>query len=85
MNDLRPGYTIARCCRNCLYYKTSQKTSGGERLDGSCTIHNITDESIEPVSTHGTCVCDAHSWKPLGRNIHRIAMKYNAKVPDDTI
>ena len=76
-----PGYRIALICKNCVYYKPTKENVDG-RFYGICRLELQATPTATPRPTHGTCTCDAHTIKLIGRNFHRLHNDYNAALPD---
>jgi hypothetical protein len=76
-----PGYRIALVCKNCIYYKPGNNGNRG-RFYGTCNLELLSNPTATPRPTHGTCTCDAHTIKSIGRNFHRLHDDYNAALPD---
>ena len=87
MTDIRPGFTIARCCRNCHYYRFHKYTKAHpiRRADGRCLLSLVIDKKANPLKTHSTAVCDAHIWKPNRKALHKIIVEINATPPEGTV
>lgn len=76
-----PGYRIERVCKNCHYY-TPRGSGVRGRFFGECRLEQLSNPEAKPRPTHGTCTCDAHTIKTIGRNFHRIHDAYNAPWPE---
>lgn len=81
--DIRPGFTMIRCCRNCRYYRY---TSDGfpDHFKGMCRLPLVEDKTAAPLPTHGTCYCDAHTWKADGKTVHKHAIRLGILPPEGT-
>lgn len=81
MSDIRPNFTIARCCKTCHYFKVNANAA----FEGHCILAQVTDPTASPVGTHMTFTCDAHTWRAAKGIIHKWAVKYGARIPDEVL
>lgn len=80
MSDTRSNFVLVRCCWNCHYFKKQ-----GANNKGSCSLPSVTDPKAKNLKAHGTCVCDAHTWKKNRHTVQRPAVMTGARLPDDAI
>ena len=74
-NDPRPNFTVARCCKNCHYYKILNENA----IRGHCLL-------AEPKQiTLAMCTCDAHIWVKSRTVLQVPAFEVGAQLPDDAI
>jgi hypothetical protein len=84
MSDIRPDFTIARCCRNCHFYRTKAGADTARQLRGVCRLPLIEDKTASPLKTHGTAICNAHVWKSNSKSLHKIVVSIGAAPPEGT-
>lgn len=82
MSDVRPNYTIARCCKTCHYFEADS----GSPYHGKCTLAEVVNPLVEEeTKTHTAMTCDAHTWKAQKKLILKWAIRYGAHIPDEIL
>ncbi len=78
-----PGYRLTKICKNCAYYKQLDSAKLNAWY-GYCFLEREVNPTADARPTHGMCVCDAHVYKNVERNINRLSAKYGVSIPDET-
>lgn len=81
----RPEYQVARSCRTCLYFDSGNKDGKHLMAVGTCRLPMVQDPKATPWPAHAIGVCPGHTWKARGRNIQKVALKFNMTIPEDTL
>lgn len=83
-DDIRPNFTIVRCCKNCQFFRYSTK-DGTDRMKGACLLPKVANKKADFLKTHGTAICDAHVWKAHGKTLHKVIVQIGATPPEGTV
>jgi hypothetical protein len=78
-----PGYRITKICKNCAYYRPLDSNMRAS-WHGFCFLEREIKPNAPVRPTHGMCVCDAHIYKNVERNINRLSAKYGVAIPEES-